>query len=134
MIIVNPRSVEWIISLHFFCSESGAWGRNPQQAIASRFHDFCGNDLPCLLGLILSIKGLPESKPFCFVFSLLFSSGSQGWNPLASSVSEHSNLRFCNAEIPSLLGKILILRKVFYHNHANKSFFSSKYQIITKCN
>ena len=39
-----------------------------------------------------------------FHFINSFGSGSQGWNPLASCVSEHSNLRFCNAEIPSLLG------------------------------
>ena len=34
---VNPRSAEWIISLHFFCQNRGLGGRVPQQAMQGVF-------------------------------------------------------------------------------------------------
>ena len=54
---VNPRSVEWIFQCIFLCSDSGDWGR-PSASNARRFHDSCGNELPCLLRLIFISVGL----------------------------------------------------------------------------
>jgi hypothetical protein len=101
--------------------DSGAWGSIPQQAMRGVITGFRGNELPCLLDLIFAPFGaslFPShlARYFCSlvvqgIASVLakISVGVIGAKLLSSYVSQHSIFRNCNAEIPSLLGKLLLL-------------------------
>ncbi len=78
-------------------------GKFPSASIVYCLHSSCVHNTPSLLGVNLSFN-------YCFLPSCLARfifpfccSGSKGWKPLASYVSQHSIFQNCNAGIPCLL-------------------------------
>lgn len=105
-------------SMHFFCLDSGDWG-HPSASIVCRFsrnlwerYTVLAEVEFCPLGA--SLFPSHQARYFCSlavqgIASVLvkISVGVIGAELLSSYVSEHSNLKICNAEIPSLLGLIM---------------------------
>lgn len=121
--------------MHFFCLDSGDWG-HPSASIVCRFsrnlwerYTVLAEVEFCPLGA--SLFPSHQARYFCSlvvqgIASVLvkISVGVIGAELLSSYVSEHSNLKICNAEIPSLLGLIMPLGTSLYPSHQARCFCS----------
>lgn len=101
--------------MHFFCLDSGDWG-HPSASIVCRFsrnlwerYTVLAEVEFCPLGA--SLFPSHQARYFCSlvvqgIASVLvkISVGVIGAELLSSYVSEHSNLKICNAEVPELAG------------------------------
>ena len=90
-----------------FCAQIQEIGGITLSKQCKAFSQFLCERIAVFAGFDIYSERLVCIQAALFHYSSFWSSGSQGWNPLASCVSEHSNLNICNAEIPSLLLLIL---------------------------
>ena len=118
----------------FFSAQIRGIGGIPQQAMRGVVTGFRGNELLCLLRLNFAPLGhfFPshQARYFCSlavqgiasVIVYFLGRGHRGKAPVKLCITAF-NFQNCNAEIPSLLGKLLLLRSIVTSKHYDTGFF-----------